>query len=164
MAKQCLQSKTSSLNVSSLLQTSYLHASLRLHTLCRQRWSKQTFSSLKKKKNKSRIRRSVWCLTLDFQAGKCNVIVICSWSSLHTPTQAGAGNRTPPRSPVLIRTHEPQLLCSAARSLIIGLLCSEKVERIWFSPKHNHLPLTHFLSDSSSIVSVMGLNTKGKQE
>ena len=37
--------------------------------------------------------------TLDFLAGKCDVIVICSWSSLHTPTQAGAGNQTSPQEP-----------------------------------------------------------------
>lgn len=60
------------------------------HTHCLQRWSKQTLPYIK------RLKSSVFCLILDFHSGKRNVIVICSCSSLHTPTQTGAGNLTPP--------------------------------------------------------------------
>lgn len=59
------------------------------------------------------------------------VIVICSWSSLHTPTQAGAGNQTFPQEPSysrLIRLLYPS--CSAPllpvpSSTVIHMLLTE---------------------------------------
>lgn len=57
------------------------------------------------------VKVSDFCVMSHFNLGKEIVIAICSWSSPHTPTQAGACNKDPPSGAQLQTVFRLHLLC-----------------------------------------------------
>lgn len=81
------------------------------------------------------VKVSDFCVMSHFNLGKEIVIAICSWSSPHTPTQAGACNKdTPhPQSPVTDCVQTPSALCPVTHSettsaLLVFVHCTKPTQ------------------------------------